>query len=267
MEFDTKERTKFFAQAREHACAIGSGPRKGRSALRPCTPHASRHDMQRLFLIIDGVIPATKEEVEDAEQCLSRRGIHPHHRCTALANLVHCVIRWPGRLYFGLVGFDVMHILYLNWVKYLQKALLSTMTTSEQNDLNRRLLGFLPFRNPVDGTTCKKVTSLSKHAYSSAEVRVLHLFIWAHALGSKALLLKPELRNDALSAISSLQIICYTVRGKLSYTADEHRYDFYITLSLTIARKCLTPIGSGAVEAKEVKHFLIINDIVYDVSG
>lgn len=223
MEFDTKERTKFFGQAREHACAIGSGPRKGRSALRACTPHGSRHDINRQFLIIDGVIQATEEEVQDAEDCLMRRGIHPHHRCTALSNLVHCVITWPARIYYGLCGFDVMHILYLNWIKYLQDTLLSAMTPTQRNELNRRLRSFLPFRSPLDGTTCKKVTSLSHTAYSSAEVRVMHLFIWSHALGSKALLLKPCLRDDALSAICSLQIICYSVRAKLPYTSDEHR--------------------------------------------
>ena len=224
MEFDIKERTKFFGQAREHACAIGSGPRKGRSAFRSCTPHASRHDVHRKFSVIDGVIPATKEEVQAAEDSLMRRGIHPHNRCTAIKNLVHCVISWPGRMYYGLVGFDVMHIVYLNWIKYLQETLLSTLTPTQRNQLNQRLLSFLPFRSPLDGTTSKKVASLSRIGYSSAEVRVLHLFIWAHALGSKALLLKPCLRNDALSAICSLQIICYTVRGKLPYTADEHRY-------------------------------------------
>ena len=119
MEFDTKEPTKFFGQAREHACAIGSGPRKGRSAFRSCTPHASRHDVNRKFLVIDGVTPATEQDVQAAEDSLRRRGIHPHNRCTALKNLVHCVISWPGRMYYGLVGFDVMHIVYLNWIKYL----------------------------------------------------------------------------------------------------------------------------------------------------
>ena len=64
MEFDTKERTKFFACAREHACAIGSGPRTGRSSFRKCTPHTSRRDLKRKRLIIDGDVPADDEEIQ-----------------------------------------------------------------------------------------------------------------------------------------------------------------------------------------------------------
>ena len=41
-QFDTKERYKFFSNRAERACAICSGPRKGRSSFRRGTPHASR---------------------------------------------------------------------------------------------------------------------------------------------------------------------------------------------------------------------------------
>ena len=41
-QFDTKERDKFFGNRAERACAICSGPRKGRSSFRRGTPHASR---------------------------------------------------------------------------------------------------------------------------------------------------------------------------------------------------------------------------------
>lgn len=223
MEFDTKERTKFFACAREHACAIGSGPRRGRSAFRSCTPHASRRDLKRKRLIINGVIPATDEEVEEAEDSLRRRGIHPHRVCTALLNRRHCVIKWPGRSYNGLVAFDVLHILYLNWIKYLQETLLSTLTPTKQQLLDKRVRKFVAFVKPGDGSTSKKVTSLSRITYSSAEMRVLHLFIWSHAVGSQALILKPEIRANALLSICSLQVMCFAVRAKLPFTEAEHR--------------------------------------------
>ena len=45
MEFDTKERYKFFCCSRQRGCGIGSGPRQGHSTLRPCTPHSSRLDL------------------------------------------------------------------------------------------------------------------------------------------------------------------------------------------------------------------------------
>ena len=57
-------------------------------------------------------------------------------------------------------------------------------------------------------------------------MKVLHLFVWTHALGSQALLLPQTIRNDALVALSSLQIVCYSVRGSRPYTEAEHRFVF-----------------------------------------
>ena len=42
VEVDTKERYKFFGCSRQRACGIGSGPRRGRSALRRCRSHSQR---------------------------------------------------------------------------------------------------------------------------------------------------------------------------------------------------------------------------------
>jgi len=42
VEVDTKERYKFFGCSRQRSCGIGSGPRRGRSALRNCTRHSLR---------------------------------------------------------------------------------------------------------------------------------------------------------------------------------------------------------------------------------
>ena len=229
MEFDTKERYKFFACSRQRACAIGSGPRKGRSAFRKCTAHSSRDDLKRKRLIVDGVITATEDEATQAAESLKRRGLHPHFRCTSLSNCRHSIIRWPGRLYHGLFAFDVMHIMYINWIGHLQETLLSTMTRTQKNNLDRRVRKFSCFVKPDCGTTSRKVTSLVRIGYMSAEMRVLHLFIWSHALGSKALLLHHEIREYALSSIASMQIMCFSVRSKRPYTESEHRYDFVIS--------------------------------------
>ena len=157
--------------------------------------------------------------------------MHPDRRCTALSNCRSCIIQWPDRIYHGLVAFDVMHILYLNWIKYLQETLLSTMTPTKQKLLDKRVRNFSPFIKPHDGSTCKKVTSLTRIAYMSAESRVLHLFLWSHAIGSKAHILRPEIRDDALSSISSLQVMCYSVRAKLPFTEAEHRFVLHIYMT------------------------------------
>ena len=227
MEFDTKERYRFFGCARERACGIGSGPRQGHSTLRQCTPHSSRHDLSRKRKIASGVTPpgtaVADSLIAEATDSLSRRGIHPLHRCTALESLRYSVIRWPGRIHYGLFTFDVLHIIYSNYIMYLQDALLSNLSPSLKKELDRRVCSFTSFRKPHDGSTSTKVTSLTNTAYMSAERRVLHLFIWSHAIGSKAEMFPQRLRRDVLIAIRNLQIICFAVRRKRPYTEAEHR--------------------------------------------
>ena len=76
------------------------------------------------------------------------------------------------------------------------------------------------------GVTTKRVSKLSSIGYLSAEMKVVHLFVWSQALGSRGLLLDEDVRSDALTAISTLQIICYSVRGKRPFTEAEHRFVF-----------------------------------------
>ena len=218
MEFDTKERFKFFCCARQRACAIGSGPRQAHSALRQCTPHSSRPDTcEKLRSAVDPNSAAGKS--------LSRRGLHPTRRVTALAGCDYSVIKWPGRLYFGLFAYDAMHVLFINCVGYILDSLLDTMTTTVKYELDKRLKRFTSFRNSR-GMATRRVTKLSSTAYLTAEMKVVHLFIWTHALGSKATLLPREVRDDSLIALSSLQTICYSVRGLRPYTEKEHRFIF-----------------------------------------
>ena len=113
MEFDTKERTKFFCCDKQHACGIGSGPRQGHSVLRPCTPHASRADLAEKRRAASDPSDALHDA---AVASLKRRGIHPSRQCTALMGLQYCLLTWPGRIHHGLFAFDCLHTLYLNTV-------------------------------------------------------------------------------------------------------------------------------------------------------
>ena len=223
MEFDTKERYKFFCCARQRACAIGSGPRKGHSALRPCTAHASRADLVSKKRSASD--PAC-EDCETARLSLSRRGLHPRWRCEALEDRQYCLIKWPGRIYSGLFAFDAMHVLFINCIDYFLDILLDSMTATMKATLDKRVLALTPFRNPADGRTTRRVRKLSSTGYLSAEMKVVYLFVLPHALGSKALLLPSNLRKDTLVAMSCLQIICYSVRGSRPFTRSEHHYIF-----------------------------------------
>ena len=155
MELDTKERTKFFCLAKEHACGIGSGPRQGHSAFRPCTPHAMRDDIVR----------KKNTATRDGEKCaaalsLKRRGIHPIRRCHALAKLKHCVLKWPHRVYHGLFNYDTMHVLFINCIGYLLDATLNLLTKTNKIELDRRARALPSFRNPYTGKTTRKVSTL-----------------------------------------------------------------------------------------------------------
>lgn len=170
MELDTKERWKFFGCARERACGVGSGPRWGHSALRPCTPHSGRADLPRKRRIAgDANLP--EEERQSASDSLSRQGIHPTRICTALAGIVHAVIPWPDRIYYGLFTYDVMHCVYLNCIGYLLDTLIDLMTPTQLMALDARGKKLPPFRKE-DGTTCKRARKLSSSAYLTAELKV-----------------------------------------------------------------------------------------------
>ena len=265
MEFDTKERYKFFCCHKQRTCGIGSGPRQGRSALRTCTPHASRLDL-----------PAKRRSAADprsvdhakAVKSLIRWGIHPSRQCTALMGRT-CLLQWPGRIHFGLYAYDVMHHLYINTISYCLDTLLDNMTPRQKRQLDARVRSLGSFRTH-EGVTSKRVSTLSTTGCLTAEMKVqvthvthnmlptirytqhihtspttcypqyvahntlsttcglqvLHLFLWIHALGSQALLLPDAIRSDALVALTSLQTICYSVRNSRPYTEAEHRFIF-----------------------------------------
>ena len=204
MEFDTKERTKFFGLTRQRACGIGSGPRKGRSLFRACTPHSTREGTPR---------PDSR----------MRHGLNPQRPVTALKRCKHSVLQWPGRIYHGLFAYDVLHVLYINAIRYFQEAVLDLLTPAKQKILDDRVRAFTPFRDPVTGRTTPKVTSLTRIGYLSGEQRVQHLFAWAHAVGSQAKIFLPELREHVVRCMCSLQVMCFTVRGKRAFTEREHR--------------------------------------------
>lgn len=226
MEFDGKERFKFFGCYKEHTCGRGSGPRQGHSTLRECTPHSSRQDLQRKRKIAVIKTPDGRRftpEAEAAASSLVRRGVHPFNQCTALKNLRHVILHWPGRIHFGLYNFDILHNVYINYITYLQETILSTLTPTLKRELDRRVCSFTSFRKPHDGSTSPKVKSLTKTSYMSGEQRVLHLFVWSHAIGSKAGIFPEPLRDDILRAVCNLQIMCYSARRKRPFTEAEHR--------------------------------------------
>ena len=86
-----------------------------------------------------------------------------------------------------------------------------------------RVRCFTSFRNPHDGSVIPTVKSLTRTSYMSGEQRVLHLFVWSHAIGSQAGIFPEHLRPHVLRAVCSLQVMCYSTRRKRPFTEAEHR--------------------------------------------
>ena len=225
MEMDTKERTKFFCLSCQRACGCGSGLRRGHSAMRSCTPHALRQDLPiKRRLACDNSLPA--DVVEAAGASLKRRGLHPERQCTALNGLRYAVLHWPNRIFHGLFAYDVMHVVLINCIGYLLDTLIDVLKPRQLLELDRRNKSLPRFRR-TDGAPSRHPKKLSSSANLTAEMKVVHLFVLPHALGSKAMLLDARYRTPVMQAITSLQTICYCARGLRPFTMEEQRYVFH----------------------------------------
>ena len=225
VELDTKERYKFFGCVRQRACGIGSGPRRGRSILRECTPHVSRDDLVRKRRSAAG----TGSEAVAAQKSLSRRGLHPTISCPAvLDDCRNATLSVPGRLFSGLFCYDVMHTIYIGAVGYLLEAIIDLLTPSKQRQLNADCALLSPFRDPITGKSCRRVSQVTELSYLTAEQKVVSLFTMAHAIGHRGAILPSHTRSDVLTAISSLQIVCFVTRGKRPFTETEHNHVFKV---------------------------------------
>ena len=133
VELDTKERYKFFGLRSQRCCGIGSGPRRGRSLFRQCTPHATRCDIARKRELVASAGPGSSA----ATASLSRRGLHPTIQCTAiLEDARDAVLNFPHRLYGGLYAYDTMHIIFIGAIGYLLEAIVDALTPSQRVRLN-----------------------------------------------------------------------------------------------------------------------------------
>ena len=144
VELDTKERYKFFGCARQHACGIGSGPRRGRSCLRACTPHSSRTDIEekRRLVAVGGAAGVA------AEKSLKRRGRHSKIRCPAITDhCKHATLPIPGRLFRGLFAYDILHVVYIGAIGYCLETVVDLLTPSQKKRLDTISARFCPFRD------------------------------------------------------------------------------------------------------------------------
>lgn len=222
-ELDTKERYKFFGLQRQRACGIGSGPRKGRSCLRQCTPHASRPDLTHKRL---QAISCDEHRVgKECAESLKRIGFHPKIACTAiLVDGKDITLRIPTRLFGGLYAYDLMHHLFINCIGYLVEAIMDVLTPAKQRCLDRlsALLG--AFHDPATGEAARRVAHVTKLSYLTAEQKVTLLFTLTVCIAPAGKIIPEAIRPEVLTALAAMQTICYVTRGKRPFTEPEHNF-------------------------------------------
>ena len=223
VEVDTKERYKFFGGKRQRSCGVGSGPRRGRSLFRQCTPHATRGDIDHKRQLVQ----SGENGAAEAAASLARRGLHPTISCPAvLEDGKDIILSHPGRMFGGLYAFDTMHHLYINSAAYLLEGVVDLLTPSKRRALDKCVKKFSSFRDPYTGVPARRVSTVTKLSYLTAELRVATVFTLAHAVGHMALLFPEGVRVHVLTALSAFQIICFVSRGKRPFTAAEHNFVF-----------------------------------------
>lgn len=218
LELDTKERYKFFGGARQRSCGVGSGPRRGRSCFRPCTPHSSRIHS-----------PVVVEGDEAAAKSLNRRGLHSHIGCPAITeHATNVTLTIPGRIFSGLYAYDILHVVYIGAISYCLETIVDLLTPKQKERLDAVSAKFSPFRDAITGKYARRIPSVTRLSYLTGELRVVVLFTMAHAIGHRAALFPDCARSDVLTCISCMQIICSVIRGKRPFTEAEHNYVFRV---------------------------------------
>ena len=134
----------------------------------------------------------------------------------------------PGRLFGGLFAYDIMHTVFIGSIGYLLEAIVDLLTPTKRVELDSRSSNLSPFRNPVTGKLVRRMRKSTQLAYLTAEQKVIALFTMTHVIGHRASICPDETRNDVLTAISAMQIICCVIRGKKPFTEAEHNHVFKV---------------------------------------
>ena len=201
--------------------------RKGWSSLRKGTAHAKQH-IQRLWrLAIDTPTSRRHDALHRAQkrsrEQLQRHGFDTKRRCTMLDHAQRILVRDPSvqreLLFASVIFYDLLHW-ELNCCDYGFKALLGVMSKRMQLECDNNVSLLPMFRNP-DGSSIRRFRQVSKITYLTTARRLTLMFVWVHALGTRALMLPRVCRRPALVLLASMQIMILASQGRRAYTTQE----------------------------------------------
>jgi len=202
--------------------------RKGWSILRKGTSHVKEHIQTLWKRAIDA--PQTRRRrgararvQKRAREQLVRHGFSKRQRCTLLDHAKLILVRDPTcareRLFASVNFVDLLHW-QLNCCDYGFNAILGVMTHAMKLECDNNARHFTMFRNP-DGSHIRRFDQVTKITYLTTARRVTLMFVWVHAIGTRALMLPEECRRPALVVLAAMQVMILATQGRRAYTMRE----------------------------------------------
>lgn len=223
---DSKERKTYFGLKSDRTCAICRF-RKGWSSLRVGTLHRKGLMQRNWNLAIDTRRTRRRNALgraqKRAREQLYRHGFHKRMRCTLLDHANRILVRDPDNeiqlLFHGVVFNDLLHWM-LNCCDYVFDAVEGVMTKEMKLECDENLRQVPMFRD-ARGAGVRRFKVICSNSYLTSARRITLVFMWIHALGTKARMLPASCRTPALVAIAHLQIIILACHGRRSYSVNE----------------------------------------------
>ena len=201
--------------------------RKGWSSLRKGSTHVKQH-IQRLWrLAIDTPTSRRRDDLQRAQKRardeLQRHGFSNKRRCTLLDHARTILVRDPTAprelLYANVIFNDLLHW-ELNCCDYGFNALLGVMTKDMKHECDTNASRLPMLRNP-DGSSIRRFQQVTKVTYLTTARRLTLMFVWVHALGTRALMLPRVCRRPALAMLAAMQTMILASQGRRAYTTPE----------------------------------------------
>ena len=231
MTLDSPERVKYFGLRNLRSCGT-CRLRNGHSASRQST----RHDGDTIHTWLrmatnDTHVRADITARSSIRAKLKRHGWNYKHACKLNDVAKECLVDipmfgHPPAPFAGLIQYERMHLLFINYCNYAMDELVACVPTSMYPVAYAQVKECHQFRDPHTGMTHPRLGSVLKMVHLTAERRVCAIFYWAHVLGTKAEIIVPALRVAAKEVVSTLQLMLIAVRGHRSYSKREFDYIF-----------------------------------------
>ena len=201
--------------------------RKGWSSLRKGTTHAKQHITRLWRIAIDTPTTRQRNHVGRAQKRardqLQRHGFDKKRRCYLLDHARRILVRDPTEqrelLFANVIFNDLLHW-ELNCCDYGFNAILGVMTKDMKHECDINVSRLPMLRNP-DGSSIRRIQQVSKVTYLTTARRLTLMFVWVHALGTRALVLPRECRAPALALLAAMQTMILASQGRRAYTTPE----------------------------------------------